>query len=55
MTEWFFAIVFTFGGLFSGWVLGRWDGLGQAFVGAMGAFLLGMLVEKSSEKRKELS
>lgn len=58
MTEWLFAIAFTFGGLLSGWIYGHWDGLGQAFIGAMGAFLLGMLVERKStesdEKRKEL-
>ena len=45
-TYWFFAIVFSLGGLFNGYVYGHWDGLGQAFIGAMGAMLLGVLIER---------
>ena len=45
-TAWFLAITFTLCGLFSGYVCGHWDGLGQAFVGAMGAMLLGVMIER---------
>lgn len=44
--EWFLAIIFTLGGLFNGWIYGRWDGLELAFMGLMGAILLGMLIQR---------
>lgn len=45
--EWFLAIIFTLGGLFNGWVgYARWDGLRQAFIGLLGAMLLGMLIQR---------
>lgn len=49
----FFAIIFAAIGLFSGWFYGRWDGLGQAFLGALGAMQIGMLIGRRLTTREK--